>query len=277
MAVARELSATIRPLWATLGDSNSVGVGSDGPWSEHAARALGLRTLPLAGNGDRAADVLFRQLPIAVAARPRVAGIFVGGNDVLRGDFDAVAVQEAVRTAAHRLVGVGAEVLVVLPPSSLADHFPVPAAVRAVMRDRLQDLRAAIGAAVEGTQVLPLDGEVVLATAGRSALHVDRIHLSALGQRLLAHQAVRILNGHGLLAQQPISAPPPPRPPGYAAGWLLVKGTPWLLRRSRDFLPDLARILRHRTVSDQTNIAAAINNPDTVVRTVTVSAVRGSA
>lgn len=275
MSAAPAITPAPQHLWAALGDSNTVGVGSDGPWSVHAARALGLQPLTFAGNGDRAADVLFRQVPQALAARPRLTGIFVGGNDVLRGDFDAGSVHGAIRTAVHRLEDAGSEVVVVLPAVSLAAHFPIPARVRAVMRDRLADLRSALVAAVVDSAAIVLDGEAVLAAAGRAALHVDRIHLSPLGQRLLARQAVQALGRRGFPALQPISPPPPPRPPGYSAAWLVVKGAPWLLRRSRDFLPDLTRIVRARSV--QTSIATTISAPASATDTDNTRAVLGNA
>ncbi|WP_062303923.1 SGNH/GDSL hydrolase family protein [Demequina subtropica] len=237
------------PRIVALGDSITLGVG-DGVqrawgevgWAAHTAAALGASSfLNLAANGVRAQEMLERQVPRALAARPDVVLLTVGGNDVLRGDFSPVEVERALRGAIDRLARPGRRIVTVsLDRIGLFDL--APRRVAEAMARRVGEANAAIARAVALTDVEVIDGATLLASLGRRAWHIDRIHPSPLGHRALAGEAAALLAGDW----RPCGAvPAPPEPPSRAAvaAWLAVNGVPWAVKRSRDLIPQVTMVV----------------------------------
>lgn len=270
-----------------LGDSITAGVGDTvgadavhGPgWAAHLAAVLGVRAFTnLATNGARSSDVAETQLGAALALRPRLATVLVGGNDVLRSDFDARLTLQHLNRCVSELRRAGTDVVLVkLPVIGLFELSP--RLVRRVMRRRV----AAINAAVEdvaatarsadqgqepGSPSGPAPGRIVvvdavqaIAPAGDKAWHVDRVHPSPAGHRRLALAAATAVVGvepgyapaaaaeragahtEALAARLP-EAPDPPSA-WQRLAWLVRAGLPWCVRRGRDFLPGLLRAVVH--------------------------------
>jgi lysophospholipase L1-like esterase len=102
-----------------MGDSIAVGVGELEPgtpragFAAHVAHALDASMyVNVAANGARAAHVAREQLPNALMARPDVVLISVGGNDVLRGDFDPRQVRDDLASTLIRLQRPGRRIIV---------------------------------------------------------------------------------------------------------------------------------------------------------------------
>ncbi|PUB27984.1 lysophospholipase L1-like esterase [Promicromonospora sp. AC04] len=135
-----------------LGDSITVGVGDTvgpdavhGPgWAAHLAAVLGVGQFTnLATNGARSRDVADTQLDAALALRPRLATVLVGGNDVLRSDFDARLMLADLHRCVSELCGAGTDVVLVrLPVIGLFELSP--RLVRRVMRRRVASINAAV-------------------------------------------------------------------------------------------------------------------------------------
>ncbi|GAB2469974.1 hypothetical protein GCM10027063_07950 [Promicromonospora xylanilytica] len=211
-----------------LGDSITVGVGDTvgpdavhGPgWAAHLATVLGVDSFTnLATSGARSRDVVGAQLTAALTARPRLATVVVGGNDVLRSDFDARLALRDLQRCVTELCRAGADVVLVrLPVIGLFEL--APRLVRRVMRRRIALINAAVdevAAAVQpGAQpsasapvpvsaprdagpgpvpgrVVVVDAAQAIAPAGAKAWHVDRVHPSPAGHRGLALAAARAL------------------------------------------------------------------------------------
>jgi lysophospholipase L1-like esterase len=231
-----------------IGDSISLGVGDDGRgatgdrgWAAHVAAALGAEAfVNLARNGTRARDLADDQVPQALALRPDLVLLTIGGNDVLRGDFAPREVEHATAHAILAFRADGAEVvLVTLAPIRLLRHFPSP--VTNVMAARIAEANAALEAAGVAGGALLVDGSAVMRLQGDSAWHVDRIHPSQVGHRALAERAVGLLPQFGPAEE----ITPPDPPPGYAATawWTLRNGLPWVAKRSRDLIPQIAIVV----------------------------------
>jgi lysophospholipase L1-like esterase len=151
-----------------LGDSITVGVGDTvgpdavyGPgWAAHLATVLGAETFTnLATEGARSRDVVGTQLGAALALRPHLATVLVGGNDVLRSDFDARHTLADLHRSAGELCRAGADVVLVLLP--VIGLFELcPRLVRRVMRRRVASINAAVEevAAATGAGRLAADG-----------------------------------------------------------------------------------------------------------------------
>lgn len=240
--------------FAVLGDSLSEGVGDrlpTGGWRGWAALlAEGLAAAPhdtlvlnAAWSGARSRHVAGPQLDAALAHRPHLASVLVGGNDTLRGGFDIGAVARDLHHAMGALRAAGADVLTAcLPDAGTVLGLPWPLARPLGRRMRaLNDTVHALSAH---------HGAVHLHAADRpwstcpGALSADRLHPSETGHRMLARDF------HALLAARGLATGPAPRPepdgapPGTAARvwWMATRGTTWMLDRCTDLLPDLLRL-----------------------------------
>lgn len=257
-----------------LGDSITVGVGDTvgpdavhGPgWAAHLATVLGAETFTnLATEGARSRDVVGTQLDAALALRPHLATVLVGGNDVLRSDFDARHTLADLHRSVGELCRAGADVLLVLLP--VIGLFELgPRLVRRVMRRRVASINAAVEEVAGSApgRVVVVDAARAIAPAGSRAWHIDRVHPSPLGHRALALAAAAALsvspsttgeNGvvhatSSVTSTTPFSPasalgrlPEAPDPPSTRErlAWLVRAGLPWCVRRGRDFLPGLLR------------------------------------
>jgi lysophospholipase L1-like esterase len=233
-----------------LGDSTAAGLGDplpDGRWRGFAVLlrdALGapgtVTLVNTACTGARMADVRRDQLDSAVRCAPDVAVLCAGMNDTLRSDFDAEDVGRDCAATVCALRAAGAHVVVL----RFHDHtrvFPLPGPLRRALRLRIEALNAAIDRAVAGLDgVQVLDAHALSGGYERDAWSVDRLHPSERGHRLLAGGVAALLADAGFGVPFPVGT----RCAGGRAvsafdraAWLLVQGTPWLARRSRDLGP----------------------------------------
>lgn len=240
---------------ATLGDSTPVGLGDPlpgGGWRGFPVLlrdALGAATLlNPSRTGARMACVRRDQLPVALAAGPDVAVLFVGMNDTLRSDFDAAALRADCAATVGALRAAGAHVLLL----RYHDHtriFRLPAPLRRALHRRIVALNVVTDsvAASDPAGIGVLDLDVLPGAYDRTAWAVDRLHPSERGHRALAGGFAALLADAGFAVPHPVS----PECAGgrevtavHRAGWLVVKGVPWLARRSRDLGPVIVQGLR---------------------------------
>ncbi|MEU8638366.1 SGNH/GDSL hydrolase family protein [Amycolatopsis sp. NPDC048633] len=238
-----------------LGDSTAVGLGDPlprrGGWrgvGPLAAAALGVEAggyLNPAFAGARMRCVLTEQVPAAVAHRPDVALLVAGMNDTLRPDFDAARIAADLTDIIHRLRKVDATVI----PVRFHDHskvFRLPASLKRALSARVAELNAAIDEVVAREGVPCLDLDRLPGAYDLAVWSVDRLHPSELGHRLLADGFTGLLAEAGFAVPEPVSLTcgggVEPSATGHA-GWLVLKGIPWLWRRGREFLPYAAVIM----------------------------------
>lgn len=247
----RASSARIdRPRIVALGDSVTVGVGDQVlpggklGWAAHLATALDAAHFAnLATLGARARDVRDRQLAAAMTLRPNLSTLVIGGNDVLRGDFDATSVGRDVGVVCDALVCIGSQVVVVLlhdPRESL----PGPRFIRDVLSRRARSVNSAIIDDVAGLPgVTVVDPRGRLAADDRTLWHIDRMHPGPHGHRALARMVIGELDAARFPLRQSVPIVPTARPGATRqAAWLIRNGVPWFAKRSRDLLPELARV-----------------------------------
>ncbi len=236
--------------FAALGDSLTEGVGDpvQGGWRGWAALLARSLTADAAGvefgnfarSGALSHDLTAEQLPAALALRPGLAAVVIGGNDTLRAGFDIDRTARELDTALRALAGDGARLLTAcLPDPGLLLRLPQPLARPLARRMRavntvVHALSARYGAVHLHLAELPW-------TEDRGLLSVDRLHPSATGHHLIArgfHDALAAA-GHPL-GPAPVADPCAP-PPGRAADvwWMATRGTRWLAERSTDLLPGL--------------------------------------
>jgi lysophospholipase L1-like esterase len=146
-----------------LGDSTAAGVGASSPadaYPTRLARKLaedGFRVHldALGVSGARVADVLHRQVPAALAARPDVVFVGIGANDSIHlTPLDSV--YRDMLATIDRLESTGARVVVAGAPDMRAAAFLEPLRSLSGWRGRLVEGKIASAARARGVPVVPL-------------------------------------------------------------------------------------------------------------------------
>jgi hypothetical protein len=170
--------------------------------------------------------------------------VLVGVNDTLRGRFELAAIAADLEEVVMRLRDAGAIVLTAsLPDPGLM--LGVPELVRRPLARRVHAINAIVARLASRYDAVHID------LAGHPALYdrrmwgVDRLHPSERGHRLLAGLFAGGLADHGVpLRALPGQEPTGAQPTALAGAlWMATKGTGWVVRRARDFLPTLTRLV----------------------------------
>ncbi|MET9674416.1 SGNH/GDSL hydrolase family protein [Streptomyces sp. NPDC006482] len=246
--------------FAVLGDSFSEGVGDRvaGAWRGWAplladglaAEGRGTALLNLAVAGALSRDVADRQTLRALAFRPHLASVVVGVNDTLRHTFDIRLLAHHLDRVLTDLDATGAVLLTAcLPDPGRMLGLPPPLARPLARRQR--SVNAVVHALSDRYGAVHLHLADDRWTEDRGLWSADRLHPGERGHRAVAADFHRLLAARGLAhgappAREPVQ-PPPTR--SEALLWLATAGTGWVLRRSRDLLPQLLLLagaeLRH--------------------------------
>jgi lysophospholipase L1-like esterase len=233
-----------------LGDSISFGVGDTGGhenaigpgWVGRIAHDLGAaHFLNFSRNGARVRDLTGSRLSAALEVRPDLVLICVGGNDVLRGNFNPIEIKNGLLKLISRFESIDAAVVLVNLPH-LAGPLRVPALIRNVFAARANILNEILAEVCSASSAEYVCLSSISAIKERNFWHVDKMHPSPLGHQLIADKVRRSLslprrtrkkiafdnNGSSKLR---------------TAKWLLVKGSIWILRRSVDLVPAIIFII----------------------------------
>lgn len=210
------------------------GDGTYRGWADLVAAALAVRAggdfryANLAVRGRLFGRVVAEQVPAALAMRPDLVSFAAGGNDMLRRNFDADALEERFDKVVGDLRGTGADVLLFrfniarLP----AQRWMAPRA--AAFNQAIADT-----AARHGAKMVDLISDD--AFRNPHLWSVDRLHLSSAGhQRVAGH----VLTALGVPADEAwLLAPPAHVPPRWLAArradvaWAGRYLAPWIKRR----------------------------------------------
>ncbi|GIF25441.1 lysophospholipase L1-like esterase [Actinoplanes tereljensis] len=258
--------------FASLGDSVTSGYGDPMPggswrgWAAILAESLEpAHFTNLAVSGARIADVAEQQLPAALELRPTLASVLVGMNDTLRGDFDAGQLGVVLSDTVAALTAAGATVLTARLPDP-GRMFGLPAMIARPLDRRMTALNETLDriAAEHGTIHVDLAGRPEdTSVYARNNWSVDRLHPSERGHRLIAFRFATALRaaGHVVPALPGLAATNPEPTLAARAWWLATEGNRWLLRRSTDLMPALARMVAEEFRGGPHRIAPIITAP----------------
>lgn len=187
------------------------------------------------------ADVRETQVPVALSGAPQLAVVVAGMNDTLRSDFDPAGLHGDLAALVADLVGAGTHVLLL----RYHDHsrvFRMPAALARALRRRIVALNAVTVAVAEAHpgRVGVLDLDTLDGGYDRASWAVDRLHPSERGHRMLARGFADLVADAGFTVPTPVDltcAGGRTVSPLHRTAWLVGKGVPWLVRRSRDLGP----------------------------------------
>ncbi len=228
--------------FVAVGDSFTEGMDDAYPdgtyrgWADLVAATLAAGSGPdfgyanLAIRGRLFPNVVAEQVPAALEMRPDLVSFAAGGNDVLRRNFDPVALVERFDEVVGRFRASGADVLL-FRFADVMSRLPG----QRLVAPRVTLLNRAVGEVAErhGAFLVDLYADD---TFGNPVLwSTDRLHLSAAGHRRVAGQVLRALGVSP--DEQWLLVPPRPAP----TPWLAARGAdlrwagqhlaPWIKRR----------------------------------------------
>jgi len=241
--------ATTPRLWGryvAVGDSLSEGLEDARPdgtyrgWADRLAEQLAGRAYDegrsfeyanLAVRGRLMADIAVRQVDEALELDPDLVSIWGGGNDCLRPRADIDAVSALLEDAVRRVRATGADVL--MSTTTYVKGAPLVSLAHA----KAAELTANIYTIAAKHDCYVTDVWGLRALRDWRMWADDRIHMSALGHRLVAKRAYAALGfpvGAGVfdpLPRQP-SVPLADQARGHAV-WARTYLAPWVVRRIR--------------------------------------------
>jgi lysophospholipase L1-like esterase len=232
--------------FAVIGDSAASGVGdSDGKgnnlgWSYHLAKSFEepLIFINAARPGAKSAEVLEIQLPKILIHNPDLVAVVVGGNDLLRSNFNPQKFAENLRKTLLELVSRGCTIML-LELHDPTKIVPMPYLIGRICRRRVAAVNAATRELGKTFGAVLMETRSLQDIYAREKWHVDRMHPSRLGHQFIAAQYANLLTDRGYEVGEVQIDPINNRSRKDSIKWMLRNGTPWFLKRSVDLLPGL--------------------------------------
>jgi lysophospholipase L1-like esterase len=232
--------------FAVIGDSAASGVGdSDGKgnnlgWSYHLAKSFEepLIFINAARPGAKSAEVLETQLPKILLHNPDLVAVVVGGNDLLRSNFNPQKFAENLRKTLLELVSRGCTIML-LELHDPTKIVPMPYLIGRICRRRVAAVNAATRELGKTFGAVLMETRSLQDIYAREKWHVDRMHPSKLGHQFIAAQYANLLTDRGYEIGEVQIDPINNRSRKDSIKWMLKNGTPWFLKRSVDLLPGL--------------------------------------
>ncbi|MDE0547160.1 glycosyltransferase [Microbacterium sp. C7(2022)] len=215
-----------------LCDTSRVADGGFRGWADrlaellaHAAGDQPLQYRNLAVRSRRVRDLTAEQVPRALALRPDLVSILMGGNDLVAFGADPLALAAEVERSVRALRAAGIDVLLVTPFLPRRRVAMVLARRFAAFASQLRRIATDTGAILLDMEAVPAIGEVDLWAD-------DRVHLRSRGHRFLAYRAAEALGVPDAEALGELDAALHKDVEIVAAGtWLRRDVIPWMLRR----------------------------------------------
>ena len=232
------------PTFVVLGDSAAYGTGDEikagqfRGWAGFLADAFqeGCDYFNYSRPGAKSNEVLAIQLPKALRQNPDICAVIVGGNDLLRNNFDPVLLYNNLRSCCQQLLAMGSEIIMVElhDPNQL---LKLPKLMRQVLGRRVNAVNAVYRKVALEFEIVTVKTRAINNVHDRKNWHIDRMHPGPQGHFMLARDIANQLRKRGWAISLPYQLTLTYRSRSEKITWLLRNGTPWFFKRSFDLLP----------------------------------------
>jgi len=232
------------PTFVVLGDSAAYGTGDEikagqfRGWAGFLADAFqeGCDYFNYSRPGAKSNEVLAIQLPKALRQNPDICAVIVGGNDLLRNNFDPVLLYNNLRSCCQQLLAMGSEIIMVElhDPNQL---LKLPKLMRQVLGRRVNAVNAVYRKVALEFEIVTVKTRAINNVHDRKNWHIDRMHPGPQGHFMLARNIADQLRKRGWAISMPYQLTITQRSRSEKITWLLRNGTPWFFKRSFDLLP----------------------------------------
>jgi lysophospholipase L1-like esterase len=232
------------PTFVVLGDSAAYGTGDEikagqfRGWAGFLADAFqeGCDYFNFSRPGAKSNEVVATQLPKALRQNPDICAVIVGGNDLLRNDFDPVLLYNNLRSCCQQLLAMGSEIIMVElhDPNQL---LKLPKLMRQVLSRRVNAVNAVYRKVALEFEIVTVKTRAINNVHDRKNWHIDRMHPGPQGHFMLARNIADQLRKRGWAISMPYQLTLTHRSRSEKITWLLRNGTPWFFKRSFDLLP----------------------------------------
>ena len=232
------------PTFVVLGDSAAYGTGDEikagqfRGWAGFLADAFqeGCDYFNFSRPGAKSSEVLTNQLPKALRQNPDICAVIVGGNDLLRNNFDPVLLYNNLRSCCQQLLAMGSEIIMVElhDPNQL---LKLPKLMRQVLSRRVNAVNAVYRKVALEFEIVTVKTRAINNVHDRKNWHIDRMHPGPEGHFMLARNIADQLRKRGWAISMPYQLTLTHRSRSEKITWLLRNGTPWFFKRSFDLLP----------------------------------------
>ena len=232
------------PTFVVLGDSAAYGTGDEikagqfRGWAGFLADAFqeGCDYFNFSRPGAKSNEVVATQLPKALRQNPDICAVIVGGNDLLRNNFDPVLLYNNLRSCCQQLLAMGSEIIMVElhDPNQL---LKLPKLMRQVLSRRVNAVNAVYRKVALEFEIVTVKTRAINNVHDRKNWHIDRMHPGPEGHFMLARNIADQLRKRGWAISMPYQLTLTHRSRSEKITWLLRNGTPWFFKRSFDLLP----------------------------------------
>jgi lysophospholipase L1-like esterase len=232
------------PTFVVLGDSAAYGTGDEikagqfRGWAGFLADAFqeGCDYFNYSRPGAKSNEVLAIQLPKALRQNPDICAVIVGGNDLLRNNFDPVLLYNNLRSCCQQLLAMGSEIIMVElhDPNQL---LKLPKLMRQVLRRRVNAVNAVYRKVALEFEIVTVKTRAINNVHDRKNWHIDRMHPGPQGHFMLARDIANQLRKRGWAISLPYQLTLTYQSRSEKITWLLRNATPWFFKRSFDLLP----------------------------------------
>jgi lysophospholipase L1-like esterase len=232
------------PTFAVIGDSAAYGTGDEiAPgqfrgWAGFLSDNFrdGCDYFNFSRPGAKSTEVATIQLDKVLKQQPDICAVIVGGNDILRNDFDPILLHKNLQYICSSLLEIGSEIVMVELHDPL-QLLRLPKLIARVLNKRVNAVNAVYRKIALEFDVVSIKTRKIPTVHQKSNWHIDRMHPGPAGHFLLARFIAEKLKQRGWAINLPAVLNIRETSKKEKILWLLRNGTPWFLKRSLDLLP----------------------------------------
>lgn len=232
------------PTFAVIGDSAAYGTGDEiAPgqfrgWAGFLSDNFrdGCDYYNFSRPGAKSTEVATIQLDKVLKQQPDICAVIVGGNDILRNDFDPILLHKNLQYICRSLLEIGSEIVMVELHDPL-QLLKLPKLIARVLNKRVNAVNAVYRKIALEFDVVSIKTRKIPTVHQKSNWHIDRMHPGPAGHFLLARFIAEKLKQRGWAINLPAVLNIRETSKKEKILWLLRNGTPWFLKRSLDLLP----------------------------------------